>query len=120
VDNDGKVQYATARRRCSSAPVVLSVGSHILYIEGWSSTDVLSITATYQGPDTDNVAVVIPAFRNTLGSSGASSFPGDIFSECNPKGIRTGDRNFTMCAYNVKTNFNLGNLAQFFNFYKQV
>ena len=120
VDNDGKVQYATARRRCSPAPVTLSVGSHIIYVEGWSSTDVLSITATYQGPDTSNIAVVIPAFRNTLGSSSVSSFPGDIFANCNPQGLINGDRNFTICAYNVKTNYNLGNLAQFFNFYRQV
>jgi hypothetical protein len=120
VDNDGKVQYATARRRCSPTPVFLSVGAHILYIEGWSSTNVLSITATYQGPDTDNVAIVIPAFRNTLAASSVSSFPGDIFADCNPKGVIPGDRNFTICAYNVKTNFNLGNLAQFFNFYRQV
>jgi hypothetical protein len=121
VDNDGKVQYATARRRCSPTPVLLDAGLHILFIEGWSSTDVLSITATYQGPDTGNVPAIIPAFRNSLFSpSRTSSSPGESFTECNPKGVVTGERNFTICAYNVRTNLNVANLAQLSNFYSQV
>ena len=119
MDNDGKVQYATARKRCSPTPIFLSVGAHILYIEGWSSTEVLSISATYQGPDTGNTATVIPAYRNPFGPPPVS-FPGDIFSECNPKGLVTGDSNFTICAYNAKSNSDIGNLAQFFTFYLQV
>ena len=97
--------------------MTLTSSWHILYIEGWSSTNVLSVTATYQGPDTGNVPIVIPAFHNPLGSS--SSAVGR-YLECNPTGLISGDRNFTMCAYNVKFSYNIGNLAQLYTYYTQV
>ena len=93
--------------------MTLTSSWHILYIEGWSSTNVLSVTATYQGPDTGNVPIVIPANRNPL-------FVPVNFKECNPFGLMNGERNFTMCAYNVKFNFNVGNVFQFSTFYELV
>ena len=113
VNNDGNPQYATSR--CSTT--TLSSGSHVLYIEGWSRSSLLSISATFQGADTMNQASPFsPCKYNPLAPPKRVS----VFSECNPTGVRSGDNNFTLCTFKIDNALNLWHVDDAFTYYQQV
>jgi hypothetical protein len=92
-----------ATQRCGTAAVFLQAGNHSLYVEGWSNTAALSISATFNGFDTLRSAVVIPGFW-----------------QCDPSGPGVTGMSFTICGYKADNSINLGNVLDLFTYYNQV
>ena len=82
---------------------MLQAGNHTLYVEGWSANAMLSITATFQGPDTLNMPFAIP---------------GPV--PCLPFAPGAGDGNFTICGYNADSSIDLGAIFHFYYYYNEV
>ena len=100
VVNNDYPQWAT--ERCASSAIHLEADNHTVYVEGWSRSAYLSVTATYQGADTQNIKMAIPGFK-----------------ECDPNGPSRGDGNFTICGYRADNSINLGSVDQFFAYHSQ-
>ena len=99
VNND----YAQgATERCGAAAVTLQAGNHAMYVEGWSRTAALSITATFQGADTLSNKVAIPG-----------TWP------CLPNASGAGDSNFVICGYKADNSVNVAGISNFFDYYNQ-
>ena len=92
-----------ATQRCAAAPIYLKTGNHTLYVEGWSYNAYLSITATFQGPDTLNMQFAIP---------------GPV--PCLPWATGSGINNFTICGYNAASSIDLAAISHFYTYYNQV
>ena len=103
VDNDGNAQSATSK--CSIA--TLGKGTHNIYIEGWSKSSQLSMSATYQGPDTNNALVPIQAVTSPFAPSNSYS----TFRECDPTSssanMGAGKGKFTICGFRVDSTLDL-------------
>ena len=100
VNND----YAqSATQRCGVESVTLQAGNHTLYVEGWSRTATLSITATLDGYDSLSNTVVIPGLW-----------------QCNPNGPSASSMNFTICGYRADYSLTLGSALDLFTYYNQV
>lgn len=112
LDNYGSTQSAT--KKCS--PVLLSSGQHTLYIEGWSNSEVLSMAATYSGPDTLNSTAVFQA----VSSPGAPSSALPVFKECDAEEMLIGGNAFTICAFKASNEINLQKVDDLYAHYKQV
>jgi hypothetical protein len=69
VDNDGN-EYPD-RRQCSTSSI--QNGPHVLYIEGWSKSVPLYLSATLQGPDTKNAAASFSVLQFPPESANKSS-----------------------------------------------
>jgi hypothetical protein len=95
--------FQTAYQRCGAAAVTLKPGNHTLYAEGWSANAMLSITATYQGPDTLNMQFAIPG-------------P----APCLPYSPGAGDNNFVICGYNSDSSLNMAAISHFYTYFNQV
>ena len=93
----------TAYQRCGAASVTLKPGNHTLFAEGWSANSVLSITATFQGPDTLNMQFAIPG-------------P----APCLPYSPGAGDNNFVICGYNSDSSLNVAAISHFYTYFNQV
>ena len=52
VDNDGNHGSAQSNNAQRYSIITLAAGLHNIYIEGWAQSSALSMSATYQGPDT--------------------------------------------------------------------
>ena len=99
VNND----YAqTATQRCGTA-IHLQAGNHTLYVEGWARSASLSITATFNGYDSLNSAIVIPGLW-----------------QCNPNGPRISSMNFTICGYMADYSLTLGAVTDLTTYYNEV
>ena len=114
--DDGDIQPGTPRYRCNILPLALETGVHFLYIDGWSSTSFLSMSATYQGPDTGNSPVPIRSTRNPF----AFSNPVSRYSECNFSSFINDDKNFTICGFKASNDVNLWSVEDVFVYYTQV
>ena len=91
----------SATERCGTAKVHLKAGNHSLYIEGWSRNAQLSISATYQGADSQEMKMVIPGFR-----------------ECKTAGASMGP--FIICAYKADSSLDLNSVDDIYMYYNQV
>ena len=91
-----------ATERCGTAAVTLQAGNHTLYVEGWSNSAALSITATFQGADTLSNKVAIPG-----------TWP------CLPNAPGAGDSNFVICGYKADNSVNVAGISNFFDYYNQ-
>ena len=112
LDNDGSSQSAT--EKCSLSP--LAGGVHLLYIEGWSDSDDLSISATYAGPDTLNQSSFIQAVSNPR----APSVIGPVFREYDAQEAIVGSNNFSICAFKADNDLNLLKVDDVNSYYEQV
>ena len=113
VNNDYAQTIATMRCR---AAVAISSGLHVLYIEGWSRSSVLSMATTYQGPDTSNLIIPIAPVTNTA----ASAINVSTFLECDPMLSSTLDGIFTLCGFKADNNTDLKSVDDLYTYYKQV
>lgn len=114
VNNDYAQLVAT--ERCSSA-VPISAGLHVLYIEGWARLSTLSMSATYQGPDTSSLKSLIPSAQNP------DPLPINIsaFSECDPIESKVVDDGvFTICAFKADNDTDLTTVDDVYSYYGQV
>ena len=100
VNND---YYQSAYERCATSSVLLQAGNHTLYVEGWSATAMLSITATFQGPDTLNMPFAIPG-------------P----TPCLPFAPSAEDGKMVICGYNAVISIDLGAIWEFYYYFNQV
>jgi hypothetical protein len=82
---------------------MLQSGNHTLYVEGWSANYMLSITVTYQGPDTLNMPFPIPG-------------P----APCHPYAPGAGENNFIICGYNSDSSINVVAISHFYTYLSQV
>jgi hypothetical protein len=115
VDNDGSAQSATSK--CSS--VILDIGVHTMYIEGWSQSSKLSMSTAYQGPDTNSMLIPIQA----VASPDAPSLSYPTFNECDPKksgNIKTGQDAFTICGFQADSKLDLRKVDDVYAFYSMV
>ena len=115
VDNDGNAQSATIK--CSL--VSLIAGIHSIYIEGWSQSAQLSLSATYQGVDTNNSLIPIQA----VVSPAAPSHTFSIFEECNPSSSffkANGNGLFTICGFAADNDVDLVRVEDVHAYYSQV
>lgn len=111
VDNDGSVQ--SIAKRCGS--IMLASGLHNMYIEGWAQSAALSMSATYQGPDTLGQELPIQAVTSPQAPQSAPPF----FPEC-PSNGRAGENNFTICAFKASNEIDLGRVDDIQKYYSQV
>jgi hypothetical protein len=111
VDNDGSVQASA--KRCGS--IALAAGLHSMYIEGWAQSSALSMSATYQGPDTMGQEHSIQAVTSPQAPSPAPP----LFPECPSMG-KSGDNNFTICAFKASNEIDLTRVDDVQKYYSQV
>ena len=111
VDNDGSVQSNGKR----GGSITLAAGLHNMYIEGWAQSAALSMSATYQGPDTSGQELSVQAV--TSPQAPASAPP--LFPEC-PSNGKAGDNNFTICGYRASNEIDLSRVDDVQKYYAQV
>ena len=86
-----------------------------MYIEGWAQSSALSMSATYQGPDTLGQELLMQAVTSPQAPSSAPP----LFPEC-PPGGKAGDNNFTMCAFKASSEIDLSRVDDVQKYYSQV
>lgn len=90
-----------AQERCGAAGISLAAGNHTLYVEGWSRNSVLSIAATYQGPDTSSQKIVLAGYYQCPALE-------------NEPGV------FTICGFKADSSVNLNSWSDLYTYYNQV
>ena len=112
VNND--YAQTTATQRCGSA-VLITSGLHILYVEGWARGSGLSLSATYQGPDTSML-------RSPISSAlTPRAVPVNVsaFLECDPEQSNVQDGIFTLCGFGADNYTYLESVEDIFFYYMQ-
>jgi hypothetical protein len=111
VNNDGSVQ--TNAKRCGA--IMLAAGLHNMYIEGWAQSSALSMSASYQGPDTLGQELLVQAVTSPQAPPSAPP----LFPEC-PSSGKAGDNNFTICAFKASSEIDLSRVDDVQKYYSQV
>jgi hypothetical protein len=86
-----------------------------MYIEGWAQSSALSMSATFQGPDTMGQEHSIQAVTSPQAPSPAPP----LFPECPSMG-KSGDSNFTICAFKASNEIDLTRVDDVQKYYSQV
>ncbi len=109
VKNDGSVQ--SDAKKCGQ--ITLDAGLHSMYIEGWAQSSALSMSATYQGPDTMGQELAIQAVTSP---QAPLSVP-PVFSECSVGEI---SGSFMICAFKASSEIDLSRVDNVDTYYRQV
>ena len=110
VDNDGNAQSQV--KKCAST--TLTSGFHTMYLEGWTQSATLSMSASFRGPDTSGEEMEIHADSSPFAPSSSPA----SFHEC-PSDGDSGDSNFTVCAFKASNQVDLGRVDDIASKYMQ-